>query len=148
MFDGTKVKWGLLAALSVAAVEATAQSRPKVLTVQVSGLTSKEGSLLVKLYRRGDDVPRGKGFREARVLATNTTVSVQFTDLNDPEYALFVFHDINDNQTLDHNFLGIPTEPMGFSNGFKVTLLTGIPDFDDLAFRLTQPAVTQGIVLD
>lgn len=93
-------------------------------------------------------MPRGKGFREARIPASNSQPSVQFPDLAEGRYALFVYHDENDNGTLDHNFIGIPIEPMGFSNGFRVSLLSGIPDFDDLAFAFSRRAKNQRITVE
>lgn len=44
-------------------------------------------------------------------------------------YAISIFHDENDNGKLDTNFIGIPTEPYGFSNNAKG--MFGPPDFKD-----------------
>lgn len=41
-----------------------------------------------------------------------------FEDLPAGRYAVLAFHDQNANGTLDRNFLGIPREPLGFSNGY------------------------------
>ncbi len=51
-------------------------------------------------------------------------------------YALVVFHDENDNGTIDHNVFRMPKEQLGFSNGFRPGLFAGLPSFEKLEFRL------------
>ena len=41
------------------------------------------------------------------------------TDIPAGEYALMVYYDENDNLEIDRNFIGIPTEPLGFSNNYR-----------------------------
>ena len=53
------------------------------------------------------------------------------------KFALLVFHDENGNGRLDKNFIGIPKEPLGFSNRYKPK---GPPSFDRAAFVLTEEA--------
>jgi uncharacterized protein (DUF2141 family) len=49
-------------------------------------------------------------------------------------YAIALYHDLNNNNKIDKNFFGIPTEPYGFSNNFKPTLSE--PSFSDCSFEL------------
>lgn len=49
-------------------------------------------------------------------------------------YAAAVYHDINGNDQMDKNLLGIPKEPYGFSNDFRPMFAS--PDFEDCAFDL------------
>jgi outer membrane protein len=49
------------------------------------------------------------------------------------EYALLVFLDENNNDRLDRNFIGIPNEPLGFSNGYQPK---GPPNYKRAAFIL------------
>ena len=51
------------------------------------------------------------------------------------EYALLVYHDENGNRRMDKNFIGIPTEPVGFSNGYSPK---GPPNYTQAAFRLEE----------
>ena len=51
------------------------------------------------------------------------------------EYALLVYYDENDNGKIDKNFIGIPKEPLGFSNRYKPK---GPPSFSRAAFTLTE----------
>jgi MipA family protein len=56
-------------------------------------------------------------------------------DVPHGEYALMVYHDENENGRLDKNFIGIPTEPLGFSNRYKPK---GPPSFKRAAFVLKE----------
>ncbi len=49
-------------------------------------------------------------------------------------YAAEAFHDENDNDTLDLNFLGMPLEGMGFSNDARMWF--GPPRFDAASFEV------------
>lgn len=118
------------------------------LCVEISGMAKPRGTLVVRLFRRGDGAPRGSGFKERRVPVTGPRQSVALSDLAYGEYALFVFQDENDNGVLDHNFLRLPAEPIGFSNGFRVTVFSGIPDFDDLKFQFSKQAPVQQVILE
>ena len=51
-------------------------------------------------------------------------------------YAAIMFHDENDNGELDHGIL-FPKEPLGFSNGWKLSLFSGMPTFAKLKFEYT-----------
>ena len=57
------------------------------------------------------------------------------TDIPAGEYALMVYYDENDNLKIDKNFIGIPTEPLGFSNNYRPK---GPPSYTRAAFTLTR----------
>ena len=44
--------------------------------------------------------------------------AARFRELAAGSYAVLVFHDVNGNGELDQNFMGIPREPLGFSNRY------------------------------
>ena len=54
-------------------------------------------------------------------------------DIPPGEYALFVYHDQNENKRVDKNFIGIPVEPIGFSNRYAPR---APPSFSRAAFLL------------
>jgi len=51
------------------------------------------------------------------------------------EYALLVYYDENGNDRIDKNFIGIPTEPLGFSNQYEPK---GPPSYSRAAFTLPE----------
>lgn len=66
-----------------------------------------------------------------------------FDDIAPGRYAVCVFVDENENGVLDRSFLGIPIEPVGFSNGYEPK---GPPNFELAAFDLAmREAVDLGI---
>jgi uncharacterized protein (DUF2141 family) len=105
--------------------------------VNVSGFEHNRGHVIAKLFRRGDDVPKGAGYRRLVRPIQKRRATLAFSNLSHGSYALFLFHDENDNGTVDHNLLGFPSEPLGFSGGFKVSIVSGMPDFDDLRFEFS-----------
>lgn len=136
---------GILSAVALGCErEATAASSGK-LHVALSGFESDRGNVVVKLYVKGDDVPKGPGTREISMKIVGKRAGVDFEKLPHGTYAVFAFHDENENGTVDHNFLGIPKESLGFSNGFRVTLVSGIPDFEDLKFGFDKTHTTEVI---
>jgi uncharacterized protein (DUF2141 family) len=59
---------------------------------------------------------------------------VVFSNVNPGRYAAIAFPDENSNGKLDRNFLGLPTEPYGFSNNAQGFL--GPPTFGAAAIAL------------
>jgi uncharacterized protein (DUF2141 family) len=59
-------------------------------------------------------------------------------------YAIKLFHDINDNQKLDANWLGIPREPFGFSNNPRIRF--GPPSFEAAQFEVIVNATTSAVI--
>jgi len=59
------------------------------------------------------------------------TLNVTFENLPPGRYVVTAYHDENDNDEFDTNFLGLPEEGYGFSNDAPVTL--GPPSFNEAA---------------
>ncbi|PJJ48549.1 DUF2141 domain-containing protein [Hymenobacter chitinivorans] len=53
-------------------------------------------------------------------------------DLPNGEWAVALTQDLNDNDLVDKNFMGIPTEPYAFSNNVRPKLAP--PEFDECKF--------------
>ncbi len=56
-------------------------------------------------------------------------------DVEPGEYALLVYFDENGNNRIDKNFIGIPKEPLGFSNRYRPK---GPPSYQRAAFQIKQ----------
>ena len=67
--------------------------------------------------------------------------SFSFTNLPDGTYAIFVFHDVNRNNKMDRNFLGIPKEGYGASNN-KLPFAAA-PKFSENKFVLSNQSSIQ-----
>ena len=69
-----------------------------------------------------------------------------FKEMPFGEYAVKCYQDENENSTLDTNFVGIPTEPYGFSNNARGTL--GPAAYADAKFTLDSPTKTVEITVE
>ncbi|WP_052695484.1 DUF2141 domain-containing protein [Hymenobacter sp. AT01-02] len=58
-------------------------------------------------------------------------------DLPNGEWAVAITQDTNNNDKLDKNMVGIPTEPFAFSNNVRPRLSP--PDFEDCKFVVSGP---------
>jgi uncharacterized protein (DUF2141 family) len=74
----------------------------------------------------------------------NGTMTYTFKALPAGTYAIKLFHDINDNQKLDSNWLGIPREPYGFSNNPRSRF--GPPDFAAARFQVASGKLSKQTV--
>ena len=135
---------GMRAALVLLVIDATPLLAGD-LTIEVSGITPGRGQIYVAVYDRPETFPTAGQQRTGRTLeASAQSLVVQFKDLPPGEYAAVAFQDVNGNGKLDKNFLGIPKEPYGFSNGARGS--AGPPKFSAAAVTLN-PDGTTTIVL-
>lgn len=123
----------LQAALMLGATSAQAEPNLNTLTVAATGFKNDNGHAIAKLFIPGDNVLK-KGRQELIVVIRGGQVSITFDALPAGDYAVVVFHDENENGAIDHNLLGLPSESLGFSNGFILSLISGLPSFEKLQF--------------
>ena len=83
---------------------------------------------------------KGKPFVCAQSSVANKKAQLVFENLPAGTYAISVFHDENNNQKMDKNFLGIPKEGYGASKN-KLPFASA-PDFDDNKFQVLQNTIT------
>jgi uncharacterized protein (DUF2141 family) len=103
------------------------------LTVKIDNVRSESGSILAALYDSESSFMKQPSARATfKLRAQQGEVEYVFHDLPPGEYALSVFHDENGNGRLDTNFLGMPKEGYGFSNGARGRY--GPPTFRQSAF--------------
>jgi uncharacterized protein (DUF2141 family) len=125
---------GLLALAASCAASATE------LVIEASGFDDARGQAVARIYAPGDRVtsePRWSA--AAPIVDGHAQLRVQ---LKPGQYAATIFHDRNSNGRLDHNALGLPGEPLGFSGGFALSLTSGMPTFDKLRIDLPPEGVT------
>ncbi|HEX5684516.1 MAG TPA: DUF2141 domain-containing protein [Ideonella sp.] len=125
-----------LATALAATMPALAAPDTGALTVQATGFAHERGHAVAKLFAEGDDV-FGPGRQTASAETHAGQALFQWANLAPGRYAVIVFHDENDNGTLDHNLLRLPAEPLGFSNGWSLSWRSGMPSFDKLQFQFT-----------
>ncbi len=107
------------------------------LEVTLDGLRDEGGVIRAYLWKGPEAFPDLKGALHTTQFSSRPGRAVlAFSDLEPGDYALLVFHDADNDGILDR-FLGmIPTEGWAFSNQ---PVLTGRPDFSDVAVRVDDP---------
>lgn len=105
------------------------------LSVNVTGVKTSDGNVNVAIYDTSEGFLKfDKVYMSNSATAEKGTTQLTIANLPDGEYALAVFHDKNGNNELDTNFIGIPKEPIGFSNA-KMKMF-GPPCFEECAFQV------------
>ena len=89
-----------------------AQEETFNLTVNISGLDSDNGKVMIALYD-GEAQFLSKRYKSAMIKSTDKKVTYIFEGVPKGEYAVSFFHDENDNNKMDTNFIGIPKEDYG-----------------------------------
>lgn len=101
----------LLAASLIAAPLASASE----LTVTVEGIADAKGTIMLGLFDEatynGDGAVNG-----ANLKVDGDSVTAVFEGLEPGEYAVRLYHDLNDDGEMNTNPFGMPTEPYAFSN--------------------------------
>jgi len=111
------------------------------LNLEINGI-KKSGKLFLAVY----DNPLGFELNKSEEFQNKTNVIAQLIEdtkmgvfrksiyLPVGVYAVSFYIDSNNNQKLDFNFFGIPTEQYGFSN--NTMGFFGAPSFDQASFRI------------
>jgi len=91
------------------------------LSVTITDIREAQGSIMVAVVN--SDAAwnsQAKPVAAQKVEAAKGELTLKFADLPPGQYAVQVMHDENDNEKLDTNFIGIPSEGYGFSNNPSV----------------------------
>lgn len=101
------------------------------LTVEIEQLRNNDGKVLLELNNEKEEVIKGY----SAVINNNKSIVV-IENLSPGKYAFKYFHDENNDEKLNTNFMGIPKEGYGFSNDAKGKF--GPPGFDKMIFELNR----------
>lgn len=105
------------------------------LSIEVSGVPSSDGNIMVALYNTSDSFLKSDlVYKAGSAHAQEGITQVEIEDIPDGEYAIAIFHDANGNDELDTNWLGIPKEDVGFSKSRMKTF--GPPSFKECSFKI------------
>lgn len=90
------------------------------ITLEITGISANGGQVQVAVFNsEATFLDEKKYFKLVGQPVVNGQKTMTFSlDLPPGDYAISAFHDENGNGKLDKNWVGIPTEPYGFSNNF------------------------------
>ena len=114
------------------------------ITVKINNLESNKGKVYVAVYD-SEGAFLNTGLKSTMTKITGNSCEVTFKNIPKGVYAISMFHDENDNNKMDSNFLGIPKEDYGCSN--NATGFMGPPKWEDAKFEVKDKSITQIITL-
>jgi uncharacterized protein (DUF2141 family) len=116
----------------------TAAPATETVTVVVSALASTSSVVKLNFYNNPDTFLKTGQMAIRMVVRPDgkSTLSIPVA-LAPGEWAVAVSQDLNNNDKLDKNFLGSPTEPFAFSNNVKPRLAA--PRFEECKFTVAGP---------
>ena len=117
-----------------------------ILTVNITNIESKKGTIRVHVFRKEDDI-FGKPYLLKLITPDTDGLKLAFKDLPFSEYVVYVFHDKNNNKKMDHSW-GLPAEPFGYSNNWELTLFSGKPSFEKTKMTFSKQNTTVNIKLN
>lgn len=118
---------GLLLSASAQAASAA------VVEIAVTGVVQARGHISVDLCTEDTFLKPNCPYHGSALAKPGATV-VTIADVPPGQYAAQVFHDVDDAGKVHRNLLGIPTEPIGFSNDAPIHLRG--PRFKEAAFAV------------
>lgn len=103
--------------------------------VAVTGVSDTRGHVHVELCTRDTFLKESCPYQGSAPASVGATV-VKIAGVPPGQYAAQVFHDEDDSGAVELNALGIPTEPIGFSNDAPIHVLRRGPIFTEAAFSV------------
>ncbi len=116
------------------------------LELTFTNINSTEGKLVLSIHESEDSFLSKETAIKTAIAVKGTEVRYRHDDLKPGNYAVRVFHDLNDNDELDKNFIGIPKEPYGVSNNAKERF--GPPKYEKARFYYDGTPMSLSIELD
>ncbi|MEM1120027.1 MAG: DUF2141 domain-containing protein [Bacteroidota bacterium] len=115
-------------------------SEPPQSTIKltVENIQKAKGHLMIAVYAGAANfLQDNQAVVQEKALVEKTGLfCIDLPNLPPDEYAIAVYHDVNNNQKLDTNIFGIPTEPYGFSNNARSKW--GPPKYEVARFGLNE----------
>jgi uncharacterized protein (DUF2141 family) len=115
------------ALIALVAWDAKAQTTSACPTLNVTGLKADEGVLMIAVYTKSEEFFKKAAWMTAQKVSS-TSMQIPVCNLDAEEIAITAFQDMNGNQKLDMNPIGIPTEPYAASG---TPAMFGAPTWKD-----------------
>ena len=96
----------------------------------------KGGEISAGIFKQENFPKVGKQFIGREIKVSTELIQIVFENVPVGHYAMVAFQDIDKNKKLKSNFVGFPSEPIGFSRDAKINF--GPPDFDDAKVEIQQ----------
>jgi uncharacterized protein (DUF2141 family) len=136
----------LLARLTLGAAPAPPAVATEMVKVVITNLASTRSAVRINFYNAPEKfLKEGQHVLQLVVKPEGKTELTLPVELAPGEWAVALTQDTNDNEKLDKNFLGIPTEPYAFSNNVRPRM--SAPTFQECKFMVSGPGKVVSIAL-
>jgi len=126
----------ILLFLAIGVADVVSQEKETIdLTIEVIVTKYNQGHILLALYNNENQFMKNS-YKASKKKIEDGKITITFTGIKKGDYAFSLFHDKNNNDKLDTNFLGIPKEPYLFSNNQKGRF--GPPKFSDAKLEINK----------
>jgi uncharacterized protein (DUF2141 family) len=126
-------------------VAGVANANANDVTIEVTNIAEPKGRILIAAYSKAEGwLKQTPLVTAAPAKAGNVTLTLP--KLPDGDYAITAIHDLNGNNRLDMNAIGMPIEPYGFSNDAAGNF--GPPTFDAAKVKVSASATRVVIKLN
>ncbi|NMM48940.1 DUF2141 domain-containing protein [Flammeovirgaceae bacterium KN852] len=106
------------------------------LSIEIKEINSTSGKIHISIYSlQNKFLSLTDTFRFKAFNPSNSLERISFS-VPPGKYAVATYHDLDDDGKMDKNLLGIPKEPYGFSNNFKLKL--SAPKFEDCQIEVKE----------
>jgi len=115
------------------------------LIINIAHINDTEHQIYIAVNRKNDGFPGTPDVVKYVALdpAGKNSATISIPEIPYGKYAITIFQDMNSNKKLDKGFLGIPSEPIGFSNDFHP--MFGPPKWKDCEFDYSMNCYTVNI---
>lgn len=133
----------LIAGFSMMAFSQTSTS---VLILKVENIKKEKGSIVIGLVNKKEDFQtKNKPYQLVKAPVKGDTAIYTFQNIPKGDfYAASIYQDMNDNDKLDANFIGMPKEPYAFSNS-ALGEYGRPPTYEQARFSVQQDTVVKTI---
>ena len=134
----------LITAILISSLSFSQASSSSDIVINITNFSNNDGKVFIGLFDTEANFlkVRIKGFISK---IENNKCSVTLNDVPPGIYAVSVYHDENNNDKLDTNFMGIPKEDTGCSNNAPARF--GPPKWEDAKFEMKNETIIQNINL-
>lgn len=130
----------LLLLVSLTQLNAQAVDEEHSLTLDFTVTKHNKGDILVALYN-SEGTHMKDALKDGSVRVEDNKAQFVVRGLPSGYYSFSYYHDVNSNNELDSNMLGIPKEPYGFSNNQKGKF--GPPSYEESKIRIEKDMVIE-----
>ncbi len=116
--------------------QSTTDNNP-ILEIQIDNIKENKGKIEIGVFNTGDRfLEADQAYKNYSIEVKNKKAVLVIEDLPAGNYAISLYHDENDDDKCNRNFIGIPKEPYAFSNNVKPRFSP--PSYEDCQFELIE----------